>query len=99
MDVSETCFATAIPFTQYLMPNGRRDSVWIERPAPIVEKAKAIIAKGYAFECEMLSDCRSVSLTITDPDEGDLDIEVVANGPDVPVAIDRMVERFAAKAA
>lgn len=83
-----------IPFTQYLMPNGRQEAVVIDRPAPIAEKAQAIIAKGFRFECEMLSDMRSVSLTITDPDEGDLEIEVVPNGPEVPVAIDRMIERF-----
>jgi hypothetical protein len=87
---------TAIPFTQYLMPDGRKNSVWIDRSAPIAEKAKTIIAKGYVFECEMLGDYRSISLTITDPKEGDVEIEVVPNGPEVPEAIDRMIERFAA---
>lgn len=88
---------TGIPFTQFLMPNGRREAVWINRPAEIEEKAQAIISAGYVFECEMLSDYQTVSLTIGDPkEEMDLEIEVVPNGPRVPEAIDRMIERFAA---
>ncbi len=84
----------SIPFTQYIMPSGRKEPVTIERPADIEEKAHEIIRKGYVFECEMLSDMNSISLTITDPTEGDMDGEVVPNGPGVPDAIDRMVTRF-----
>ena len=82
----------SIPFTQYLMPDGKK-AVTIDRPDDIAAKAREIIARGFRFECEMLSDRKSISLTITDPDEGDLDIEVVQNGPDVP-PVDRMVLRF-----
>ena len=85
-----------IPFTQFMMPHGRKSEVTIDRPDEIAAKAQRIIAKGLRFECEMLSDYRTVSLSITDPDEGDMDIEVVPNGPEVPAAIDRMIQRFAA---
>ncbi len=84
----------AIPFTQFLLPNGREESVRIDRPGPIAAKAQAIIAAGYRFECEMLGDFRTVSLTITDPDDGDIEIEVVENGPAVPAAVDALIERF-----
>lgn len=84
----------SIQFTQYLMPDGRKAEVTIDRPDDIAVKAREIIARGFRFECEMLSDRESISLTITDPDEGDLDIEVVQNGPEVPLAVDRMVLRF-----
>ncbi|HEY1980720.1 MAG TPA: hypothetical protein VGH13_11585 [Xanthobacteraceae bacterium] len=87
-----------IPFTQYLMPNGRRSPVTIDRPDDIAAKAQAIIERGYRFECEMLSDYSTVSLTIADDDD-DHEIEVVPNGPEVPTAIDRMIERFATKLA
>lgn len=81
-----------IPFTKYLI---FKSDVSIERPDAIVEKAKAIIAKGFHFECEMLSDYKTVSLTISDPEKGeDLDIVVIQNGPAVLDAIDQMVERF-----
>jgi hypothetical protein len=36
-----------------------------------------------------------ISLTIAD-DDGDVDIEVVPNGPEVPAAVDRLILRNAA---
>lgn len=87
-----------IPFTQFLMPDGRESQVTIDRPDDIAAKAQEIIAAGYRFECEMLSDYTTISLTITDPDEGDVEIEIVPNGPEVPVAIDNMIKRFKLKA-
>lgn len=86
---------TGIPFTQFLMPDGRREQVWIDRPAPIEERAREIIAAGYRFECEMLSDYRTISLTIGDPvEEEDIEIELCQNGPAVPEAVDRLVTKF-----
>ena len=84
---------TDIAFTQYMRPDGRPVPVRIDRPDDIAAKAHSIIARGYRFECEQLMD-GDISLTITD-DEADHDIEVVPNGPEVPAAIDRMIERFA----
>lgn len=83
-----------IPFTQFMRPNGRAVEVSIERPAGIAAKAEALIAKGYHFECEVLTTCE-ISLTIAN-DDGDLDIEVVSNGPDVPLGVDRLIERNSA---
>lgn len=82
----------AIPFTQYLRPDGRRVSVSIERPKRIELLAQAIIAAGYRFECEHLTTGHA-SLTVSD-DKGDYMHEVVANGPLVPDAVDRLVTRF-----
>ena len=84
-----------IPFTQYLRPDGRAVPVSIDRPEEISTLAQRIIDAGFQFECEHLSTGHA-SLTIAGPDY-DEDIEVVENGPAVPVAIDRMVKRFAAK--
>lgn len=81
-----------IPFTQYVLPDGRAKEVSIERPAEIGLKAMEILARGWRFECEMLTN-GDVSMTVTDDDE-DADIEVVPNGPDVPIAVDRLIERF-----
>ena len=85
--------ANDIEFTQFLMPNGRQDTVWIDRPDEIVARAKQIRAAGYEFHCEMLGDHKTISLTISN-DEGDHAAEVVANGPEVPEAIDRMILGF-----
>jgi hypothetical protein len=84
-----------IPFTQYMRPDGRRVEVLIGRPSEIAALASRIIERGFLFECEHLTTGH-VSFTIAGPDD-DEDIEVVSNGPEVPVAVDRMVKRFAAK--
>ena len=65
----------------------------IERTEEVAAKAKEIVNAGFQFECEMLSDYKTVSLTIADDDE-DLAIEVVPNGPDVPPAVDHLVMNF-----
>ena len=84
-----------IPFTQYMRPDGRRVEVSIERPEEICKKAEAIINAGYCFEIEVLTT-GLVSMTISD-DEADHDMEIVDNGPGVPVAVDRMINRFYGK--
>lgn len=81
-----------IPFTQFVAPHGRRVEVRIDRPEDVSTKAEKIIALGYRFECEVLTTCE-VSLTIAG-DKGDEDIEVVSNGPEVPLAVDRLINRF-----
>ena len=86
-----------IPFTQYLRPDGRPKRVTIERSAAIESKAADILKQGLVFECEVLHD-GTISLTITDPDEGDLAIELCPNGPAVPEAVDRLIEGFRAEA-
>lgn len=83
-----------IAFRQFLLPHGREAIVHIDRPEEIAAKAEKITAKGLRFECEMLSGYSSVSLTITCPEKGDLAIEVVSNGPEVPIAVDRLIANF-----
>lgn len=82
-----------VAFTEYLRPNGLRIEVNIEVSPAIAEKARGIIARGLAFECEELSTGQ-VSLTITDPEEGDLDIRVVPNGPGVREAVEDLIRNF-----
>jgi hypothetical protein len=83
----------AIPFTQYMMPDGRRVPQWCDVEPEVAAKAGKIIARGFVFECEVLRT-GDVSLTITDPGEGDLDIRVVPNGPAVPDAVKSLVMEF-----
>lgn len=80
-----------IPFTQYLRPDGRRTAVEIDRPDDIEQRARRFIEAGGRFECEHLTTGH-VSLTAVWKDE-DAAIEVVANGPEVPAAVDRLVVR------
>ena len=85
-----------IEFTQYLMPDGRKKTVNIDRPHAVAAKAGKLLSLGYRFECEMLSDYTTISLTIVhdDHEDGDVAIEVIQNGPDVPGAVDQMIMSF-----
>lgn len=83
----------SVEFTQYLRPNGRKQLIYIELDEETEDKAEQIIAKGLTFECEVLSDDITCSFTITDPEEGDLDIELCPNGPRVPDAVKRLIMR------
>ena len=82
----------SIPFVQFLMPDGRQKPKFIDRPPEIEAMAAAVIESGLRFEVEMLSDYRTVSLTVADPVEGvDLFIELAPNGPEMLDAVDKLV--------
>lgn len=85
----------AIPFTQYMRPNGRAMPVTIDVEDDVAAKARTIIDSGLELECEVLSNGR-VSFTITHPDDGDLDIRVCENGPNVPYHVAHLILNFKA---
>ncbi len=82
-----------IPFTQYLLPHGRQRPTAIDRPDDIAQQAMALIEQGYCFECEMLRDMKTISLTVASPDNdvGDITIVLSDNGPDIGPAVDKLV--------
>lgn len=86
----------AIEFTQFLLPNGRREPVSIERPAEIEALACKFTTDGGWFECEVLTTGH-VSLTACmnrDSGDNDIAIEVVRNAPGlIGEAVDRLVAR------
>jgi len=86
-----------IPFTQFLMPDGRKRKQWIKRPREIEAQAFALIKQhGVSFEMELLSDYETVSFTTQiDSQDEPLAIELCKNGPPVPDAIDRLVKSTA----
>ena len=87
-----------IPFTQYLLPDGRKRPVRWECTSHEQEvKAHALLdAKAY-FECEMLQDMHTISLTCEiDDNEGEIQTlahELVPNNAEVIEAVARLVER------
>jgi hypothetical protein len=88
-----------IQFNRYLRPQGDVRLDAIERPADIERLAELCTKAGAVFEAEVLRD-GNVSLTsrhILDKDERDLAGEVVQNGPDVPGAVDRLVQATAVR--
>jgi len=81
-----------IEFTQYLRPDGRTKVVQMDRPEDIVLMAEKILESGkYRFEVEVLmTDQVSVTCFDTEEEE-DIAIEISANGPPLPAAIDKMI--------
>jgi hypothetical protein len=89
----------SIRFTQYMLPNGRQETHYIERDGPVLVMARAIESAGFVFECEMLRDYTTVSFEILRGEDRDDSIahELVANGPGVPAAVDKLIaDAFAA---
>ncbi len=82
-----------IPFTQYLRPNGKQVQVTIDRPFEVIQKAQAIMLKGFKFEIEELMN-GMVSMTVEKPysDDGPIAHQICKNGPDVPVKVDQLVD-------
>jgi hypothetical protein len=84
----------SIPFTQYLMPDGRKRDELVDRPSEIEALAQRFIAAGGKYECEVLGTGH-VSITACHPnfdDEGDIAIKVCSNGPAVLAAVDEVVK-------
>ena len=84
-----------IPFTQYLLPDGRKRSVRINRPDEIATKAQRLIDIGCRLEIEMLRT-GEISMSVErepvgDDDDGVLAMEVCNNGPEVPARVDKMI--------
>lgn len=85
-----------IPFTQYLLPDGRKRAVKWECTSHEQEiKARALLDAGAIFECEMLQ-IGNVSLTCELKDnEGEMQTlahEICENNPQVVDAVARLVE-------
>lgn len=81
-----------IEFTQFLLPDGRKQIVRIFRSAEVVEKAKQIVAAGLHFEVEVLTN-GMVSLTITGKNR-DVSIRLCTNDEAVLAAVDDLVTSF-----
>ena len=81
----------AIPFTQFLRPDGRKTSVVIDMSEEIELMARSLIERGYKFEIEELStgmvhmDCSILGA------EGPVALELCQNGPPVIASVERLV--------
>ena len=84
----------AVPFTQFLMPNGRQEATSIDVDDAEFAAYQMVKALGFRMTVEMLSDYSTVSQTIEDPELGDFDMEICPNGPEVPRRLSAMLLRF-----
>jgi len=78
-----------VPFTQYVRPNGRTRPIEIDVPDEVGEKALKVIERGGKFEAECIDG--DISLTCHYEDE-DIAIELCRNGPEVPKAVETLIE-------
>jgi len=81
-----------IRFNQYMPPNGRRVVVESSEVTDTIKaKADALIAKGYRFESEILTT-GEVFMDVMDASrENEIANELSPNGPEVIVAVNRLV--------
>ena len=82
-----------IHFTQFVRPNGRQQITGIDRPPDVEAQAAKIIAAGGRFEIEVLTTGEISLEAVIDEDDDirSLAIEICENGPEVPLAVDRLV--------
>ncbi len=85
----------SIPFTQYLMPNGKQKEVSIEMPSDIEATAHDLLGKGCRFDIEMLST-GLVSMTCEKGDEV-LAIEICENNEKILTGVETIVKQAAAQ--
>lgn len=83
-----------IPFTQYLMPDGRAKEVSFECEEYQDSLVQDLVNAGCRFEVEMLST-GEVSLTVEyeDPNGENITLahEICPNGPEVGIAIEQLI--------
>lgn len=79
-----------IPFTQFLLPHGRRRATEIRRPKRIHDLAMPCIMRGARFTVEMLQT-GVVSLACEYGDT-DISIKLGNNGPEILSKVDELIE-------
>ena len=79
----------AIPFTQYLQPNGAKRAVVIDVDEETEAQAKILIDKGYHFDVEILNT-GLISLTCED-DEDLISIEICENDASIPNTVRKVI--------
>jgi len=83
-----------IPYTRYVLPNGRKVHETLLVSADTFDKAAEILNSGLVFEAEILTT-GEVSFTIVDPvEEIDLDILVAANDENLLPKVEEMIRNF-----
>jgi len=83
-----------IPFTQFLMPDGRKRGGGFDRSPEIEAIAMKLIDAGARFEIEMLGDGESVHMSCEITRKGEDEVlanAICINGPALPEAVDKLV--------
>lgn len=81
-----------LSFTQFLRPNGQKQTVSIEVPEDIYSQAQALKDKGYSFEVEVLTTGFVHFEIIHHGEEDILSSEICVNGPPVVESVHRLIK-------
>lgn len=90
-----------IPFTQYLLPNGRQILTHIQRGDEVERLARELTASGAVFESEVLTNgIVSMECLVRDGDEDPMVLAsaLCKNGPEVSETVDALVREAHAAA-
>ena len=84
----------SIPFTQILLPNGRRREIIIDRSEEIEKMAHDIIDNGYRFEAEILTTGEVSFEVLKDMNDGPgiLGSDICNNELGVGEVVDKLVK-------
>lgn len=87
-----------IPFTHYIRPNGRRQSLLIAVDDVTAERAAELVLQHYRFESEVLTtgmvhmDCCGRSVNGDDDDDVPIALELCTNSTEaIKFAVERLV--------
>lgn len=80
----------SIPFTQYLLPDGRKQRIEIDMPNDVEEKAMRLLKDGCYFDIEVLTT-GEISMTCMKGDDL-ISMVICANGPAVIDSVRKIVE-------
>lgn len=86
-----------IPFTQYMLPDGRKSKQnFATEDRDVWRNACILLNAGFCFEAEILRT-GDVSFTVTNVEDGDYEIAVCPNDASVVDAIGQMLSRACEK--
>ncbi len=83
--------AYEVEVIQYLRPDGRNKKVTTELPIETESLYQDMLSTNCRFESEVLMT-GEISVSISN-EEGDLDIEIITNGPEVQESMVTMLKR------
>lgn len=87
-----------IPFTQYMLPDGRTEPVFTRNPEfytdEVYDKAQKILDAGYTFGVEMLMTGQVIATIEDRKEEVDVEICIASNDKMVSKEIAAMILRF-----
>lgn len=82
-----------VVFTQYCLPDGRKQPITIDVDDRISDLASSLVARGVWFDIEILRT-GDVSMSAERDDGGDVEVLamfVVPNGPNIPNVVEWLV--------